>query len=363
MKCLRLRKKYLLILAAAFIAAGSLFINICYASIVLLLYVIIALLLSLFLIANKVLKKTNWYRNIFVHTRQFVTNAGYRHNHQRNYEIVNIGSNPAVFAFFYEDIKGQNWATGSQGPQMDFEILKYYYSYLKEGGIVLLPIVAFSSCSMYLTHYKPWWRGSVYYARFVKVLENNYQARQCIPSWKKVTGWIKYPLFFTPSAIRYIFMDVKEDTRHLITEQPMQLMELEENAKYYMDSWKREFDIKDLDAPLDEKMEKCHNECARIFADMIDFCKERGLKPYLIFPPVSSVLSGQFSDKTKETYIYSFIRKIQELSEIPFLDYMSDERFASPSLYFDSFFMNLHGRKLFTGQVLRDLGMLKETGK
>jgi hypothetical protein len=91
---------------------------------------------------------------------------------------------------------------------------------------------------------------------------------------------------------------------------------------------------------------------------MIDFCIERNLKPVLIIPPMTKYLSCLLTDTIREIYIYSFIREAN-VKNIPFLDYMDDERFSDPSLYFNSFFLNLRGRKLFTKQVLKDLNITK----
>lgn len=311
------------------------------------------------LLLNKLVKKSNWYRNIFAHTNQFVTNSGYRIDLQRNYDIVNLGSNPAIFSFFYEDVKGQNWATGSQGPEMDIEILKYYHSYLKEGGVVLIPIVAFSSCTPFLWHVNTNYLNNLYYGRFAKVLENRLQARRVIPNYKDVVRWIKYPLLCQPSSIKYLVKDVELDNRLKQTEQTLSLLELNIDADRWINGWKHEFNIKELDAPLDKQMEQFHEECADSFAAIVDFCKERSLKPILIIPPMTSILNSRFSDKAKETYIYSFIRRIQKRSDVEFLDYMSHPDFLSPSLYFNSFFLNLRGRKHFTRRVLTDLGLIK----
>ena len=320
-------------------------------------FILLANLFIVFICLNRLLKQTNWYKNTFIHTKQFVTNSGYSIDQQRNYDIVNLGSNPALFAFFYEEIKGQNWATGSQGPTMDLQILRYYHSYVKEGGIVLIPIVAFSSCSPYLTHYKPSFRGMSYYARFAKVLEDGLQARKCIPDYEKVCRWMKYPLIYSPKSLFYLVKDVEPDSRHLITEQPMSLLELNNDADRWIEGWKKEFDITDLNDPLDQRMEKCHEECADQFAAIVDFCKERGVKPVLVFPPVSSILASRFSKQAKETYIYSFVRRIQKRTPVEFLDYMECEEFSSCQHYFNSFFLNLRGRKLFTRRVLKDLGI------
>jgi hypothetical protein len=86
--------------------------------------ILIILFGYLFIILNKAVKRTNWYKNIFIFTTQFVSNAGYRDDLQRNYDIINLGSNPARFAFFYESVLGQNWSTGTQGLVEDLKILK-----------------------------------------------------------------------------------------------------------------------------------------------------------------------------------------------------------------------------------------------
>lgn len=315
-------------------------------------FVLLVLLLLAFYIANKMVRHTNWYKNNFVHTHQFDVPT-----ENKSLDIVNLGSNPALFSLFYEDMRGENWATGSQSPTMDLAILKTYQERLREGGVVLIPIVAFSSCSPYLDKYKPSWHDDKYYARFAKVLGDNDESGRVIPNLARIKRWMKHPLWYNRNAWRFLIRDCNEDNRRWETEQKMQLPELERDADRWMTGWMREFDIKDLNAPLDAKMEKCHEECARMFADIVDYCKKHNFKPYLLFPPVSWVLAERFSDKTKETYIYSFVRRIQSLTEVQFLDYMADKDFSDTSLYFNSFFLNLRGRKLFTRRVVEDIGL------
>jgi hypothetical protein len=307
----------------------------------------------IFFRCNKWLKKTNWYRNHFIYTSQFVSNAGYRENTQRNYEIVNLGSNPARFAFFYEKVWGQNWSTGSQGLDMDLEILKYFHSYIQKDGIVLIPIVAFSSVSGYL---KP---DLSYVVKFASILDGHQV--QTIKMGIQASKWIRYPLFYNWKFIRYLIKDAEKDNRLTISEQMMQPLELNMDALGWIKYWKDEFNIKDLEAPLEDALMEGRKKSVMDLQKIIDFCLERSLKPVLIFPPMSDYLSRLFSDSVRETYIYSFIREVNN-KNIPFLDYMDDMRFSDPNLYFNSFFLNLKGRKLFTEQVLNDLKkiMLKE---
>jgi hypothetical protein len=73
---------------------------------------------------------------------------------------------------------------------------------------------------------------------------------------------------------------------------------------------------------------------------------------------MSKYLFYLFKDRIRETYIYSFIREAN-IRNITFLNYIDDERFSDPNLYFNSFFLKLKGRKLFTKQVLKDFEILK----
>ena len=305
---------------------------------------------------SKLVKTTNWYKNNFIYTKQFVP-SGYRKDgqrnydidKQRNYEIVNVGSNPARFAFFYENIIGQNWSTGTQGLDKDLEILKYFYSYIKKDGTVLLPICAFSSVAGILK------RQLSYTAKFASILDR--RQINTMPQGIKSHIWMKYPLDFKSLFMLFI-EDVQPDDRLSITEQMMQPLELNMDALRWMNGRKAEFNIKDWNAPLTPELQEGRNISVKNLQTMIDFCLERSLKPVLIIPPMTKYLSCLLTDTIRETYIYSFIREAN-VKNIPFLDYMDDERFSDPSLYFNSFFLNLKGRKLFTKQVLEDLNILK----
>ena len=302
-----------------------------------------------FLFLNKIIKTRNAYKNHLIYTTQFVSNTGYRENTLRNYKIVNLGSNPARFAFFYEGISGQNWSTGTQGLDKDLEILKYFHSYIKKGGIVLLPVVAFSSVSGYL---KPENDPLPYVAKFVSILDRH-QANT-LPRGPEARRWMNYPLLFNWKYIRYLFNDAAKDDRLAISEQMMQDLELEMDASRWIKIWKEEFHIADLNAPLSDELQEGREKSIKDLQNLIDFCLERSLKPVLIMPPMSKYLSSLLSETARETYIYSFIRDANT-KKIPFLDYLDNQRWSDENLYFNSFFLNLKGRKLFTKQVLQDL--------
>lgn len=308
---------------------------------------------------NILVKHTNWYRNLFAYTNQMCTNLGYRDYLIRNLSVVNVGSNPARFAFHYEKVLGENWSTGNQGLDMDFEILKFRHSFIKKGGVVLLPLVAFSGVSGYLRN-KPQYTGIRYYAKFAKTLDP-LQA-SLIPEVSNANKLVRFPLLVEPKSIRYLILDEQPDNRLMIDNMPLMYPQLLEDARHMMESWLEEFGMNSIDAPLSEELKKGMDISVMTIRTMIDFLVERDLKPVIILTPMSEPLQKYFTENVKKKLIYDFIEKINRPA-VQFLDYSNDKEFQNPELYFNCLFMNLKGRKLFTKQVLKDLGIYDKEEK
>lgn len=309
----------------------------------------VAVLAISFLFLNRIVKKTNWYKTSFRYTNQFVSNVGYREDLIRNYEVVNLGSNPARYAFMYDSVLGQNWSTGTQSLNYDFRILKYYHSYLKRGGIVIIPLVVFSSCYADELTIDP-----DYHIKFNRILPSSLWYK----NGSKFRIGMRYPLLLHPlRGLLSLLRDSEKDLSHMAAYQPLEQKELVRDAGFWIDGWKNEFDITDLNAPLSPDNIARRQANVKILCEMIDFCLERQLKPVLLVPPMTCYLSSGFSDIFRENYIYSFVREVN-IRNIPFMDYMKDKRFGDPELYFNSFFLNVKGRKSFTQQVLKDLKLI-----
>lgn len=310
---------------------------------------------AFFLIANKLVKKTNWWKNQYMFTCQFVSNSGYRDNIIRNYEIVNLGSNPALYAFFYESVKGQSWATGSQGQDMDFELLKYFHSYIKEGGTVLIPIMPFTALSPYIKNRKEYW-GISYYSKFIKLVD--YAQMQNLKDVYIIRKYLNWPLMISPRSFRYLLKDVPLNNMYLMTEQPMMHMELQQNAIDLIKAWKKEFNLRDLTDVMNPEWNKYYEEAVELNKTIVKFCLERNLKPVFVCVPMTKYLSDMFPENVTKYLIEDFILKANEY-DIPFMNYTRHPDFQDSSLYINSFFLNLKGRKLFTNKVLKDLGLLQ----
>lgn len=310
-------------------------------------------LFILFIVLNRLVKHTNWWNNNFVYTSQFYNGWSYRQTPVRNLQIANVGSNPARFAFHYDDVLGENWSTGTQGLDMDLQILRHQHSMLRKGAYVLLPIVAFSSVSGYLDK-NP--KSKRYLAKYTKALD--YLQIKQLPYFEGVYRYLKYPLLYNWKILLYIIRDVPSDTRLKIVENPMQKNEMLKDAKKWMKCWTDEFNIKDLHAPLYPELQDGRKRSVEMMCEMVSFLLERGYRPILISTPMSQALTEHFTQDIKETFIYSFVRSVQEQYDIPYLDYTNDKEMENHDLYFNALFMNLKGRKLFTKRVLTDLGLI-----
>lgn len=313
-------------------------------------YLIVFLVLSLILcfgVLNKLLKTTNWWKNIFVFTKQFELGD----KKTGMLKICNVGSNPARFAFHYDDIAGENWSTGTQGLNYDLEILRSNHNQLCKEAIVLLPIVPFSSVSGYLNNFK---KPNTYLAKYTKAISPD--IIQTLPQFKSVKLFLKYPLCDI-RTLRYIVRDVKADTRLLITENSLPYVQMDFDAHGWITCWKEEFNISSLEDPLPDGLKNGRLISIEMMNNLVAFAKEYGYRPILVSPPMSVALTNLFSDTAKDTYIYSFVREIQSKYDIDYLDYLGDEEFSKHEYYFNALFMNLRGRKLFTKRVLQDLGL------
>lgn len=316
-------------------------------------YVAIATILLLvfiknsFLVVNKRFQNTNWYKNKFIGTDKFINGEKYRTNTTRNYDIANVGSMSGTFAFDYEDsgIIGLNWSAGSESLSYNFRVLKNYFSFLKDGGTIIFTITPFGFC---LKDYADDKLNTKYYLYLDPKSIINY-------SRFKYFFRIKYPLFSWPiEAIKRLIKDVPADNLFFLTRNPMSSEEIEKDALRWINSWKKQFSIPELNGPISESNLDNIAYNTNLLKEMISFCLERNLQPVMVLPPTTKALASKFSGYFCESYIYSIIRN-SNTHQIPFLNYLNDTRFADTELFVNSFFLNAKGRKIFTQTVLKDL--------
>lgn len=299
------------------------------------------------LVLNKLAQRTNWYKN------QLADGLKFRKQILFDLDICNLGSNSGKFAFSYEGtgLKGENWAVGPQSLSYDFRVLKNYSSYLKEGATVIIPICLFSSC---LKDYEDDAANYKYYSFLHPILILNYSQSMK----EKVMRFVNTPFQSSPlTAIKRLIKDVPAANDIILSTNSMDVESLEKDAKKYLDAWKLEFSISDLDAPVSTKNRDCIAYNTNLLTEMISFCLERNLKPVIVLSPISKALNSKLSEEFRESYIYSFIRNANT-KQVPFLNYLDNACFSDNGLFFNSLFLNAKGRKVFSTVVLNDLGLI-----
>ncbi len=304
---------------------------------------------------NNRIKRTIWWKNKFVYTDQFEKCLNRIYENKPKLQIVNVGSNPARFCFFYENVYGENWSTGAQGHDMDFEIIKKYYRCLEKNAIVLIPLVPFSFVSEYLND-KPEYRNGESYLKFTTILDEEQLAS--LPWYNEMKEYNANPRKLKRNAWKFILRDIKPDRRIEITDQLMMRCDLEADSEMFMDYWQREFDIEDFGASLPLHLKKAYDDSIEVIRKIIDFCIEHDIRPVLVVPPMTQVLYNKFPSEFWKTYVTDGIVKLNR-PDVPVFNYLYDKKWQAVDLYFNSLFMNLRGRKLFTKQVLKDVGLEK----
>ncbi|WP_299096215.1 hypothetical protein [uncultured Bacteroides sp.] len=274
-------------------------------------------------------------------------------------EVVNLGSNSAFYGFDYSglSVKAANWAMRPQSFPQDLAILKTYCSYLRHRAIILIALCPYSSC---FKNYKDIELEKYYTILAPEVFENfskdNYEVVCRIknnPYW-----YAKKQMLLTGPKMLIGRLLRSHIPLELLDKQLLNEAQLEVDAKCWIDGWKEQFKIEDMDAPQPEHIVEGRKKRVAVLKEMIDFCKGHDFQPVIVLPPVTDYLSLKFSETFRHNYIYSFLKE-SEVLDTPFLNYLDDKQFKAPSLYFNSFFLNRRGARLFTEVVLKDIRLRK----
>lgn len=298
-----------------------------------------------YILLSPLLKRTDWYKNLFV-KNEYPNNDWYRTHDERNFDIVALGSSGAKWAYEFKEVKGMNWANAPQTLVEDYNLLRNFHSILKEGGIVLITIMPFTSLNK---------KTNIYDA--IRYLKTGAQAPIEPFLYRKASFYCEYPIGFGKPAykalIKYLFNIKRNPYNNQLSElsyNPMNQEELEYNALEFINGWKNQFDISDLEAPLTEKNQEGRMFRVELMRKIIDFCIERNYKPIYVIPPVTQHLSKYFTPTFQETYIYNYLKDVNR--NIPIIDLSKNTSLQKDELYFNSFFLNQKGRELFTKEVL-----------
>ena len=130
--------------------------------------------------------------------------------------------------------------------------------------------------------------------------------------------------------------------------------QLKGDAELWIKGWNREFNIDVNHLVLSDKNKKDILFNVNLLHEMIQFCLDRKLRPVVCVLPVSTYLGEKFSDEFVENQILAYVSQANT-QKCPVLNYLKDNRFTDSSLYINSFFFNLRGRKMFTNMIVEEL--------
>lgn len=299
---------------------------------------------------NRRYKKTNHYLNDYIDVCKFWEDQSYKVHIETNLQVVNLGSNHPKFGFDYSPfpIKGDNWAVGPQTLEYDYKILRKYHSFLRNGATVIIPICLFK---MFLYRQKP----RFYHYKYYTFLSPNEVVGY---SGEEADIHVNHPIYYNWHLVKYIFKDVPRYSVLEINDNPLkEESQLIKDAQSWIDCWNNEFDINIEDLKLSPMNKNDIEHNIEILSNIIDFCLERDYRPVIAILPITKYLFNKLPPDYCNNFYLNFIKRANH-KNVPLLNYLTDNRFTSAEYYFNSFFMNKTGRRLFTEQVLKDLKLI-----
>ena len=130
--------------------------------------------------------------------------------------------------------------------------------------------------------------------------------------------------------------------------------QLKADADFWINCWNREFNIEINNLVLSDINKTNINRNIHLLHEMIQFCLNRKLRPVICILPVTDYLGDRFSEDFVNNQILAYINEANS-QKCPVLNHLKDKQFTDSSLYINSFFFNLHGRKQFTKMIVEEL--------
>lgn len=269
-------------------------------------------------LANKVVRHTHWYDSYWQGAQKFwnVNTFGL--------ELVNLGSGAAFYAFDYSDseIKGMNWALAPQSLVHDYNILRNYFSYLREGAIVVITICPFSCLySKYDKHANFKYYTFLHPATILDFDDTEHTRALTI----KGNPFREMPM----KCIKLTTKEILQVVKHKLFPKKHKV-NLKQTADDVLNGWMKQFGITDLSAPLSEQHLAEQHSRRKTLDEIIEFCKKRDLKPVIVIPPMHHTLTNQFPGAFIDNYINKFLDGINvPVYNNMCIDSLDDDCFAS----------------------------------
>ncbi|MFR2070235.1 MAG: hypothetical protein ACLS4S_08695 [Bacteroides nordii] len=312
-------------------------------------------------LSNRV-KKTNWWMNQSLGMESFISPPLFRVNYVRNYDVLNLGNKRAQCAFIYENIKGLNLASTEQSLAVDFKVLKFYFSYLKKSGVVIIPIDLFTSVTSNNENFR-------FYSKFIRefpeserdIYKDYYTSTSLlldatqIPHLPYVINYKRYPFVFHPfESLKRIISDETKDESLICMKQTHNDEQLNREAINWYNAYKKRLHLNEpVSGYLPTHLERIWNSNRNTLKEMIAFCIERELRVAVVVLPISKHVVELIPTNVLKECVNSFIEGLEK-ENITVLDYYKIQELRSSALYVDAIHLNRFGAHEFTDKLVRD---------
>lgn len=289
-------------------------------------------------IANKVICHTRWYDAYWQGAQKFwnINTFGL--------DVVNLGSSAAVHAFDYSEtgVRGMNWALAPQSLIHDYNILRNYFSYLREGAVVIITVCPFSC--LYSKYDKN--SNFKYYTFLHPATIIDFDDNERTRALTIKTNPSRAMSF---KSIKLTTMELLKALKHRVLPSN-QNTDLKSTADTMLTAWKNQFGIADISSTLSEHHQIEQKSRRETLDEIISFCKERDLKPVIVIPPMHHTLTDLFTKEFLNNYVNKFLDGI----DAPLYNHMY--LYSHSDDYFESaLFLNKKGAKVYTKKLWQQL--------
>lgn len=287
-------------------------------------------------VCNSIYIRTPMYRNMVQPVEKFLKGI------PDNLEIMNTGSNHAYNSIDWSivGVNGFSLASGSQSLSWDYRLVTKYRHKIKKGKILLIVL---ADLMFGLLEYPNDIANRRYYF-FLEPDEIPHGTR-----WKKIK-YKSIPVLASWKNFIHCFYH-----RGVLFKEPEpSLTYAEEQSDLRIAGWKKEFGLVDLQRR--ESLEHLQNtikQTSLLLRKMIDESRAEGIVPILMLPPLSSVINKKLGEDFIKAVLLEPVADIA--SDVPFLNYMYDERFQDYRYYYNGDFMNQAGREKFMPVLWHDI--------
>ncbi|MDJ0333480.1 MULTISPECIES: hypothetical protein [Planococcus] len=252
-------------------------------------------------------------------------------------DVINLGASHSMYGYYFKPtgLAHLDLALPGQALEYDFKLLKEYGEYLKSDGVV---IVSISQMTFINSE-----NEDVDEGRYYEILD-----RTQIESFR-LLDYYKYMYFpgtnsdnFT-SALSSKWKGLKWTSHQSWANNGQNYAE--RKTEYVEEQYRKAMEHNYMEQNLERLKE------------IIDYCQEQGYEVILTMEPVHKTYQEHFDEEVMNRLVFQYLNKLE--TDVPFLNYMNDERFTDNKAYFiDSDHLNSEGRKKYSWIVYEELKRL-----